>query len=83
MLITVPQHDGNVPGTFLFPPQANNIVTTTSLGFNSFLSRFPFDGVGIAVLTNDDQLGSSISLAIKYRLADQALGMSPLDSKTM
>ncbi|KAF7431198.1 hypothetical protein PC9H_006919 [Pleurotus ostreatus] len=52
-------------------------------GFNSFLSRFPFDGVGIAVLTNDDQLGSSISLAIKYRLADQALGLSPLDSKTI
>ncbi|KAF4593591.1 hypothetical protein EYR40_008378 [Pleurotus pulmonarius] len=52
-------------------------------GFNSFVSRFPFDGVGIAVLTNDDQLGSSISLAVKYRLADQALGLSPLDSKSI
>lgn len=83
MLITIPQHDGNVPGNFLFPSSANNIVTSTSLGFNSFLSRFPFDGVGIAVLTNDDKLGSSISLAVKYRLADQALKLSPLDSKTM
>ncbi|KAF4596497.1 hypothetical protein EYR38_007884 [Pleurotus pulmonarius] len=52
-------------------------------GFNSYISRYPFDGVGIAVLTNDNELGNAISIAIKYRLSDQALGLSPIDSKAI
>ncbi|KAF4597357.1 hypothetical protein EYR40_007809 [Pleurotus pulmonarius] len=52
-------------------------------GFNSYISRFPFDGVGISVLSNENELGSAISLAIKYRLSDQALGLTPIDSKTI
>ncbi|KAF9496814.1 hypothetical protein BDN71DRAFT_1388755 [Pleurotus eryngii] len=39
--------------------------------------------VGISVLTNDNELGSAISLAIKYRISDGALGLTPIDSKTM
>lgn len=59
------------------------LTVSLSLGFNSYVSRYPFDGVGIAVLTNDNELGNAISIAIKYRLSDQALGLSPIDSKAM
>ncbi len=53
------------------------------LGFKSYISRYPFDGVGISVLTNDNELGTAISIAIKYRLSDQALGLTPIASKAM
>lgn len=40
------------------------------------LTRFPWDNLGIAVLTNDNPY---ISEVIKYRLIDEALALEPID----
>ncbi|KAL4262563.1 Beta-lactamase-related domain-containing protein [Pleurotus pulmonarius] len=51
-------------------------------GFNSMVARLPFDGLGIAVLTNDDAIGGYMSFAIVSRLVDEALGIQPEEWKT-
>ncbi|KAJ7249453.1 beta-lactamase/transpeptidase-like protein [Mycena rebaudengoi] len=48
-------------------------------GFHSQVTRLPFDGLGIAVLTNDDNYGPLFREAIKYRIIDAALGLEPVD----
>ncbi|ESK80791.1 penicillin-binding protein, partial [Moniliophthora roreri MCA 2997] len=42
-------------------------------------ARLPFDNIGVAVLTNDDDIGPIIREIIKYRLIDEALGLEPYD----
>jgi hypothetical protein len=49
------------------------------IGFHSQVTRLPFDGLGIAVLTNDDNYGPLFREAIKYRIIDAALGLEPVD----
>ncbi|KAF9255424.1 beta-lactamase/transpeptidase-like protein [Marasmius fiardii PR-910] len=46
-------------------------------GAHSLLSRLPFDNIGVAVLTNDDDTGAIFNNIIKYRLLDEALGLEP------
>ncbi|KAF9265205.1 beta-lactamase/transpeptidase-like protein [Marasmius fiardii PR-910] len=46
-------------------------------GAHSQLARLPFDNVGVAVLTNDDDTGPIFNNIIKYRLLDGALGLEP------
>ncbi|RDB30719.1 Gigasin-6 [Hypsizygus marmoreus] len=48
-------------------------------GFNTQVSRLPNDGLGVAVLTNDNEHGKSTSQIIKYYLMDRALGLEPID----
>ncbi|KAJ7249404.1 beta-lactamase/transpeptidase-like protein [Mycena rebaudengoi] len=48
-------------------------------GYHSQVTRLPFDGLGIAVLTNDDNYGPVFLEAIKYRIIDAALGLEPVD----
>ncbi|KAG6819427.1 hypothetical protein H0H93_011954, partial [Arthromyces matolae] len=48
-------------------------------GFNSEVTRLPFDNIGVAVLTNDNDYGSFISIVVKYYLLDIALGLEPVD----
>jgi hypothetical protein len=43
------------------------------------VTRLPFDGIGIAVLTNDGNYGSYFGEAIKYRIIDAALGLDAVD----
>ncbi|KAJ7255419.1 beta-lactamase/transpeptidase-like protein [Mycena rebaudengoi] len=43
------------------------------------ITRLPFDGLGIAVLTNDDNYGPVFLEAIKYRIIDAAVGLEPVD----
>lgn len=45
------------------------------------VARLPFDGLGIAVLTNDDAIGGYMSFAIVSRLVDEALGIQPEEWK--
>ncbi|KAL0953877.1 hypothetical protein HGRIS_005051 [Hohenbuehelia grisea] len=52
-------------------------------GFNSIVSRLPFEKIGIAVLTNDDQVGDVLANIIKYRIVDLALGMPPLNTEKL
>ncbi|KAG7088848.1 hypothetical protein E1B28_012802 [Marasmius oreades] len=47
------------------------------IGAHSQLSRLPFDNVGVAVLTNDDDTGAIFNEIIKFRLIDGALGLEP------
>jgi hypothetical protein len=48
-------------------------------GFNSEVLRLPWDDVGFAVLTNDNELGFTISQIVKYRLLDEVLALEPID----
>lgn len=46
------------------------------------VARLPFDGLGTAVLTNDDAIGDYMTFAIVSRLVDEALGVQPEEWKT-
>ncbi|KAF9461080.1 beta-lactamase/transpeptidase-like protein [Collybia nuda] len=48
-------------------------------GFHSRVVRLPFDNIGLAVLTNDDDAGFIFSDIIKYRLIEVALGLKQVD----
>ncbi|ESK85499.1 beta-lactamase [Moniliophthora roreri MCA 2997] len=48
-------------------------------GAHTQVTRLPSDNVGIAVLTNDEDVGQSIRDIIRYRLIDEALGLEPYD----
>ncbi|KAJ8515597.1 hypothetical protein ONZ45_g6995 [Pleurotus djamor] len=50
-------------------------------GFKSMIARLPNEGFGFAVLTNDHDLGGNIAFALVSRLTDEALGLTPVDSK--
>ncbi|KAJ7111218.1 hypothetical protein C8R44DRAFT_633279, partial [Mycena epipterygia] len=43
------------------------------------ITRFPNEGVGIAVLTNDDAFGIQFGDVIKFRLIDEVFGLDPVD----
>ncbi|KAF8879116.1 beta-lactamase/transpeptidase-like protein [Infundibulicybe gibba] len=47
-------------------------------GFHTQITRFPFDDLGVAVLSNDD-FGGPIVEVIKNKILDDALGLSPID----
>ncbi|KAF9070756.1 hypothetical protein BDP27DRAFT_1220279 [Rhodocollybia butyracea] len=51
-------------------------------GFNTQITRFPFDNFGIAVLSNDDAYGDQFTEVIKWRLIDALLGLEPIDWNT-
>ncbi|KAF5375446.1 hypothetical protein D9615_007951 [Tricholomella constricta] len=51
-------------------------------GFNSQVSRLPNNGIGVAVLTNDNEYGKLISQLVKYYIMDRALGLEPIDWST-
>ncbi|RDB19643.1 hypothetical protein Hypma_013343 [Hypsizygus marmoreus] len=51
-------------------------------GFNSQVSRLPNNGLGVAVLTNDNEYGKLTSQIIKYYIMDRALGYEPIDWNT-
>ncbi|KAJ8081130.1 hypothetical protein PM082_017972 [Marasmius tenuissimus] len=49
---------------------------------HSWVARLPFDNIGVAVLTNDDDTGVVFDRVIQYRLMDEALGLEPFDWET-
>ncbi|KIK66161.1 hypothetical protein GYMLUDRAFT_55999 [Collybiopsis luxurians FD-317 M1] len=51
-------------------------------GFTAVVSRFPNDNLGIAVLSNDGDMGSYIMEIIKYHLVDTILGLETIDWNT-
>ncbi|KAJ7512344.1 beta-lactamase/transpeptidase-like protein [Mycena galericulata] len=52
------------------------------LSFHSQVTRFPNDGFGVAVLTNDDAFGTYFKEVIKFRIIDEVLGLQPVDWNT-
>ncbi|CAK5272774.1 unnamed protein product [Mycena citricolor] len=54
----------------------------SSVRFHAQVSRFPNEGLGIAVLTNDDVFGTYMKEVIKYRIIDEALGLESIDWNT-
>jgi hypothetical protein len=61
------------------PVHLAELTTVWHLGFVSVICRIPYDNLGIAVLTNDMDNGGNIMEVIKFRLLDEALGMTPID----
>ncbi|KAJ7484270.1 beta-lactamase/transpeptidase-like protein [Mycena latifolia] len=51
-------------------------------GYHSRITRFPNDGVGIAIFTNDDNAGPLLKEVLKFRIADEAFGLDPVDWKS-
>ncbi|KAJ7303566.1 beta-lactamase/transpeptidase-like protein [Mycena albidolilacea] len=49
-------------------------------GFHSAFTRFPFEGVGVAILSNDDLF--YIRDIIRYRVMDELFGLEPFDWNT-
>lgn len=77
-VLTGEQHGGDVPGTSTLGMRFST-TEYKALGFKSQLIRFPTEGLGIAVLSNDEMYGSYIQEVIKGRLADEALKLVPMD----
>ncbi|KAE9393924.1 beta-lactamase/transpeptidase-like protein [Gymnopus androsaceus JB14] len=50
-----------------------------TLGFRTQITRFPFDNLGVAVLSNDDSFGSFLMDAIKWRIVDKLIGLDMVD----
>ncbi|RDB29989.1 Gigasin-6 [Hypsizygus marmoreus] len=48
-------------------------------GFHTQITRLPFDDLGVAVLTNDNDYGNLIMEVIKGNLLDEALGLEKID----
>ncbi|KAJ6529154.1 beta-lactamase/transpeptidase-like protein, partial [Mycena vulgaris] len=48
-------------------------------GFKSQITRFPGQNLGIAVLSNEEELGTLIAESVKYRIIDAALQLDPID----
>ncbi|KAJ6529134.1 beta-lactamase/transpeptidase-like protein [Mycena vulgaris] len=48
-------------------------------GFKSWITRFPGQNLGIAVLSNEEELGRFIAESVKYRIIDAALQLDPID----
>ncbi|KAG6810844.1 hypothetical protein H0H92_010109 [Tricholoma furcatifolium] len=48
-------------------------------GFNTLVTRLPFDNIGVAVLTNDNDYGTFWCESIRYRLLDEALNLTYVD----
>ncbi|KAF8056683.1 beta-lactamase/transpeptidase-like protein [Lyophyllum atratum] len=48
-------------------------------GFNTQISRLPYDNFGVSVLTNDNEYGKVIGEIIKNYIIDKALGLEPID----
>ncbi|KAF7326632.1 Beta-lactamase domain-containing protein [Mycena venus] len=49
-------------------------------GFHSAFTRFPFEGAGVAILSNDDLF--YIRDTIRYRVMDELFGLEPVDWNT-
>ncbi|GLB39321.1 putative beta-lactamase [Lyophyllum shimeji] len=48
-------------------------------GFNTQISRLPYDNFGVSVLTNDNEYGKVIGEIIKNHIIDKTLGLEPID----
>ncbi|KIK64017.1 hypothetical protein GYMLUDRAFT_40239 [Collybiopsis luxurians FD-317 M1] len=48
-------------------------------GFHTQITRFPFENVGVAVLSNDDAFGGLFIEVIKGRIIDKMFGLEPID----
>ena len=49
------------------------------LGYHSRFTRFPNDGLAIAIFTNDDNAGPLLKEVLKFRIIDAAFGLDPVD----
>ncbi|KAJ7452152.1 beta-lactamase/transpeptidase-like protein [Mycena galericulata] len=49
-------------------------------GFHAMVTRFPFDGAGVAILSNDDLY--YMRDIIRYRIIDELFGLQPVDWNT-
>ena len=47
-------------------------------GYRTQVARFPNDNLGIITLSNDEN-GNSLLEAVKFRIADEILGLKQLD----
>ncbi|KAF7349434.1 Beta-lactamase class penicillin binding protein [Mycena sanguinolenta] len=50
-----------------------------TVGFRSQVTRFPSQNFGVAVMSNDDDLGNAIMESVKYRIIDEIFGLEPID----
>ncbi|KAF5391209.1 hypothetical protein D9757_003078 [Collybiopsis confluens] len=68
-----------IPSDVVVKAATGVTIPTVAGSFNTQITRFPFDNVGIAVLTNDDLFGGLFMEVIKERIIDEIFGLEPLD----
>ncbi|KAJ3992122.1 beta-lactamase/transpeptidase-like protein [Lentinula boryana] len=76
------EHGGSTPGKTLPLCLCRTRVMDSNVnypGFHTQITRFPFNNVGVAVLTNDDAYGSVIMEIIKWRIVDELFSLRPID----
>ncbi|KAF7303230.1 Beta-lactamase class penicillin binding protein [Mycena kentingensis (nom. inval.)] len=50
-----------------------------TIGHRTQITRVPSQMLGVAVLSNDNEYGSQLMEAVKFRIIDEALGLEPVD----
>jgi hypothetical protein len=76
------EHGGDIQG-ILHPASVKNRATyqpQNRAGFHSAFTRFLFEGVGVAILSNDDLF--YIRDIIRYRIMDELFGLEPFGWNT-
>jgi hypothetical protein len=51
-------------------------------GMMSQIMRMPEEGLGVAVMVNDDAFGTMFTDAVRWRIVDHILGLEPVDWRT-
>ncbi|KAJ7453772.1 beta-lactamase/transpeptidase-like protein [Mycena latifolia] len=72
------EHNGAIPGELNYTSSPEKAAQVDELGFFAWITRFPLDGAGVAVIVNED-LGLYTADIIKYRIIDEIFGLDPVD----
>ena len=67
-------------GQWRYSYQGHDIIEhgRSNPGYRTQVTRFPNDNLGIITLSNDEH-GNSLLEAVKFRIADEILGLNQLD----
>ncbi|KAJ6463410.1 beta-lactamase/transpeptidase-like protein [Mycena sanguinolenta] len=74
------EHGGDIQGIGQSARTSIQLIRYITLGFHSMVTRFPYEGAGVAILFNDNLLYPRE--IIRYRIMDELFGLEPVDWNT-
>ncbi|KAJ9118537.1 hypothetical protein QFC22_003756 [Naganishia vaughanmartiniae] len=71
-------------GQFMYSYRGVNVIDHGGAdpGMMSQVMRMPTEGLGVAVMVNDDAFGTMFTDAVRWRIVDHLLGLKPVDWRT-
>ncbi|KAJ9115375.1 hypothetical protein QFC24_006990 [Naganishia onofrii] len=71
-------------GQFMYSYRGYNVIDHggSDPGMMSQIMRMPEEGLGVAVMVNDDAFGTMFTDAVRWRIVDHILGLEPVDWRT-